>query len=583
MRASPTVQLFYCRNAKNQYDTTGADANCPPQTQLESFSHDEDGNLTADGVLTYEWDAENRLISVYPTTPTTGSKLLEFTYDYMGRRVRKLTIGRDAGNTRWLEEPTDTPETDQRFVYDGWTLDTPLRASPGHRGAMGPAGPDAASQGWNVILVLDGNADANEDGQPDILRKYTWGLDLSGQSGNHSSPAGIHGAGGIGGLLSVKETQGTTSTADDVNYWFMHDANGNVSQIVEDGTWALVAHYEYDPYGNVVNSPASQDVDSSGYAFVNPFRFSTKWLDDESGLYYYGYRYYSSRLGRWVSWDPIGERGGLNLIGFVENSPANGIDLIGLWKINRDGGEQAFATAEQDDTVQKLADLIGLEASEYHNWLEQVKFAGRPAGSPWPSSQIQALPRCSAYWIPNTVLAYWGGELGGFGEWWVRWHEDVGVLSKRGFKVDENTNWTARQFENYILNETTHKKLHGLFFWGHGSGYWVIDKPAPPWDLLKTLEKKHMVWTGIVTDSAHKKNANYHSSYSSWTAVYRMALGVLWACGTDAAKDPMYRIFSGSPGAKFRGAPGVLWPHGFHLYGEPMDKIIIPGEQGTRQ
>ncbi|NEP84442.1 MAG: hypothetical protein F6K39_43830, partial [Okeania sp. SIO3B3] len=37
----------------------------------------------------------------------------------------------------------------------------------------------------------------------------------------------------------------------------------------------------------------------------NVFRFSTKYLDVESGLYYYGFRYYVVELGRWVSRDPL--------------------------------------------------------------------------------------------------------------------------------------------------------------------------------------------------------------------------------------------------------------------------------------
>ena len=42
-------------------------------------------------------------------------------------------------------------------------------------------------------------------------------------------------------------------------------------------------------------------------------RFSTKYYDAETDLYYYGYRYYSPSLGRWISRDPIEEEGGLNL------------------------------------------------------------------------------------------------------------------------------------------------------------------------------------------------------------------------------------------------------------------------------
>ncbi|QOJ13659.1 MAG: hypothetical protein HRU75_02955 [Planctomycetia bacterium] len=64
----------------------------------------------------------------------------------------------------------------------------------------------------------------------------------------------------------------------------------------------MAATYEYDPYGNTVSK-------SGTYSDTNSFRFSTKFLDAETGLYYYGYRYYSPRLGRWISRDPITEHG----------------------------------------------------------------------------------------------------------------------------------------------------------------------------------------------------------------------------------------------------------------------------------
>jgi len=64
-------------------------------------------------------------------------------------------------------------------------------------------------------------------------------------------------------------------------------------------------------------------------AFVNPFRFSTKYCDDETGHYYYGYRYYSPNQGRWLSRDSIGECGGLNLYTFVNNNPLTFWDHLG--------------------------------------------------------------------------------------------------------------------------------------------------------------------------------------------------------------------------------------------------------------
>ncbi|MFN0138232.1 MAG: RHS repeat-associated core domain-containing protein [Phycisphaerae bacterium] len=85
----------------------------------------------------------------------------------------------------------------------------------------------------------------------------------------------------------------------------------------------VAASYAYDAFGNITSK-------TGDYADANPFRFSTKYFDAEIGLSYYGYRYYSARLGRWLSRDPIGEAGGVNLYGFVSNAAVNFFDALGL-------------------------------------------------------------------------------------------------------------------------------------------------------------------------------------------------------------------------------------------------------------
>jgi len=57
---------------------------------------------------------------------------------------------------------------------------------------------------------------------------------------------------------------------------------------------------------------------------------STKYFDDESELAYFGYRYYSPELGRFISRDPMEEDGGLHQYGFVKNEPVSNWDRVGL-------------------------------------------------------------------------------------------------------------------------------------------------------------------------------------------------------------------------------------------------------------
>jgi RHS repeat-associated protein len=104
-----------------------------------------------------------------------------------------------------------------------------------------------------------------------------------------------------------------------------YDGNGNVTELVNWTSATVVsARYEYSPFGETVL------LEGEVIAGENPFRFSTKYTDGETGLVYYGYRYYAPELGRWFSKDPIGERGGINLYEMVGNDCTNGIDVLGL-------------------------------------------------------------------------------------------------------------------------------------------------------------------------------------------------------------------------------------------------------------
>jgi len=125
----------------------------------------------------------------------------------------------------------------------------------------------------------------------------------------------LQGAGGVGGLLTMFDGVGS--------YAYLYDGNGNVGQMVNNVGGAIAAHYEYDPYGNTILATGSQ---TSG----NPYRFSTKYLDSEYNLYYYGFRYYDPLTGRWTSRDPIQEEGGANIYLYVTNKPINFLDLLGL-------------------------------------------------------------------------------------------------------------------------------------------------------------------------------------------------------------------------------------------------------------
>ena len=112
------------------------------------------------------------------------------------------------------------------------------------------------------------------------------------------------------------------SETNSPRYYPTYDANGNVSEYL-DSTGDVVAHYEYSPFGDLT---AATGAKSAEFAH----RFSTKYLDTETNLYYYGRRYCSPELGRWINRDPIKEEGGTNLAAFLGNDPLSKQDPIGL-------------------------------------------------------------------------------------------------------------------------------------------------------------------------------------------------------------------------------------------------------------
>ena len=90
------------------------------------------------------------------------------------------------------------------------------------------------------------------------------------------------------------------------------DGNGNVTAMM-DGSQNVVARYLYDPFGRLIGKWGTM-------ADVNRYRFSSKEVHPNSGLYYYGYRFYEPNLQRWLNRDPSGERGGINLYRFARNN-----------------------------------------------------------------------------------------------------------------------------------------------------------------------------------------------------------------------------------------------------------------------
>lgn len=141
----------------------------------------------------------------------------------------------------------------------------------------------------------------DRDQNNSVTRKYLWGQSAGG---------------GIGGLLSMQQLGN--------DYYYHYDGRGNVTAVT-DSQQQVVAQYLYDEYGQINNQSGTLD---------QPFKFSTKRHDSATGMIYFGYRFYMPEVKKWLTRDPIGENGGINLYGYVGGNPQNRIDPYGLEKLS---------------------------------------------------------------------------------------------------------------------------------------------------------------------------------------------------------------------------------------------------------
>lgn len=233
--------------------------------------HRGNGNIVDDGTRLYMYDALNRLKEV--RKKDGGARIATYTYDALGRRIRKLVE-----NGGILGDPSLDGTTD--YLYTG------VRCIE-ERDLAGAPPPDA------------------------VLRHYVWGQYVDE-------------------LIQQREFDGSPT-----DYYLLSDLLYRSVALV-DTSAAFVEVYDTDAYGNtlVFSGPGpnamwfTEDDETTDTATCR-FVFTGREYDAETQIYCYRARYYIPAIGRFLSRDPAGHADGLNGYQYAGGNPGLSLDSPG--------------------------------------------------------------------------------------------------------------------------------------------------------------------------------------------------------------------------------------------------------------
>ncbi|HSK78587.1 MAG TPA: RHS repeat-associated core domain-containing protein, partial [Thermoanaerobaculia bacterium] len=290
-------------------------------TDQIGFAYDAAGRrttLTLPGGIaaTYTYDAAGQLTGIVYTRAGITMGDLAYQYDAAGRRIQESgSLARrtmpaavasatyDAANrlTLW-GGATPTYDANGNLTSDGsrtysWDSRNRLKTISGAATAsfnydVSGRRSSATVSGSTTSFLYDG---------PNIVQELT----------GASVKATILGGLGLDEIFRRTDASGPRT--------LLTDALGSVLTLADDAGVART-EYRYDPYGA---------ASTSGDASSNPFQYTGR-ENDGTGLYYYRARYYSPSFDRFISEDPIGFEGGMNIYAYADGDPAMKTDPLGL-------------------------------------------------------------------------------------------------------------------------------------------------------------------------------------------------------------------------------------------------------------
>jgi RHS repeat-associated protein len=258
----------------------------------------------------YTYDTVNQLVRVDESTPTTDLAVKErFLYDAVGNRLGANTSVNTYGpSNELLSTPTDT------YTYDtnnNLSTSTDSGSSASTSYTWDALGSMLSAQGQNTVTF------AYDYQGRRIAKNSTYfvydGTDIVTEVNSAGTTISRF-------IQSLGTDEHLADRQDGQWFYYEQDALGNVTSLT-DNTGTVAAGYTYSSFG-----VPTQDVGT----LDQPYRFTGREWDSETGLYFYRARYIDASIGRFISEDPIRFAAGVDFYRYAMNNPTRLTDPTGF-------------------------------------------------------------------------------------------------------------------------------------------------------------------------------------------------------------------------------------------------------------
>ncbi len=353
------------------YEYADSQPHAPIHIGEQKYSYDKNGNQTG---WTHDvsgqrrqivWDEENRIRAI-----ADNGSVQHYIYDASGTRVLK---GKSKGQSIYVnsEYKAGSGSIGNYTVYvnpylvlrsggytkhyyiEGQRIVSKLGSGLDNNGkGQLKAGQDKVNYGKKQADIREG-----------IVKNLKWlGIDgavlTAGNSGK--TPPGQLKGGKGGNAGGGSGNTGKDKASEKFQYFYHPDHLGSSSYIT-DASGEVYQHLEYFAFGETF-------VEEHSNTHRTPYLFNGKELDDETGLYYYGARYYDARTSVWLAVDPLAEKyAGLSPYVYCANNPILFIDpdgkdvIIALGGIDYKGSGDTGSAGKMINDLNKWANDNGIK------------------------------------------------------------------------------------------------------------------------------------------------------------------------------------------------------------------------------